>query len=240
MKRYILFYLLLFLCCFNALPQVSKDALRCFNNVREYVFKTNQLALPAKGKAYHFRYKIISVLNDDMGSKTVNNVEIKIGADYTHYKTDDVEFFQDTAHLVLIIDKSKSIVVSGSSLDYYRNRNSKSFAIYRDSLFNAKDISSFQEYADRQGRVLQALTLSPVDDATLNKTIYHYDVKKNKVVKSETFYKNNALLSETVVIEEEDYNYKLSDQKPALFNVVDRNMHLLPKYQGYTFVDNIN
>lgn len=225
---------------FVAYAQKNKSQ-QCFENVRSYFFKTNALKMPAEGKAYHFRYKITNRMNDEAKTVQVNEIDIKMNDTRTHYTSKDGEFFQDLEAMVLIVHKAKTIMLSNSTFEYYKNKNTAVFAQYQDSLFIVSKITAFSESKNSNNETVQKLTLN-LESAKLQYStiVVYYNVQQKAVTKTEVFYEDSNLLSETVEIQEVDYNYTYTERSPVLQTVVDSQMKVLPRYAGYTIINNFD
>lgn len=235
------FVFLLCILTSSVLKAQSKSAKKCFDGIAKYYVKVNAMQFPDSGEAFHFKYDIKYILNNEKKTVQVNNVDLKLSNTHIDYKTKETEMYQDPNYLIVVVHPGESIIISESTLDYYKSVNRKLLAHRKDSLLRTSKISDYTEYTAKDNSLIGKLTL--INDEykdLLEKTIYHYSYKEKRVIETETIYRNTSVLKEIVKYDIEEYSYKSMMNQPALSKVFDINMNLLSKYRGYAVVNNMD
>lgn len=241
MKHIIVIYSLLMFLSSLSFSQSDK-AKECLKKIKEYTVQKNSMDLPADDEYYYLKNKVqISFWEDlDMPDLT-ENVEIIAGNKQLHYITDDIEMHQDNNDLILIVNKTKSIIRTYPRTDFNNKGVKEKMQLIDNAFFNMIENMTYEEYLS-QDKTIQKLDLKmnkkAQDIYNVKNVICHYDSGKQKLAKVELFYnKNYQYKKMTIWYFDENYDYKASLKNKAIYYALDKKGRLLSKFNDYEFTN---
>lgn len=174
---------------------------------------------------------------------TVSNVELIASDTRLHLISEQMELAQDATTAVAVLPGRRSIHISGSNLERFREVRGSSVAALRDSVFSTSDVTECTSRTDNVAGADQKVTfrLKPGPRSRFKMeavTIYINTTKQTiqKIVFAPTA--DNNVTSIEIVFNSIEYNYTTDRfARPLLSQFIDEKGKALPKYSGYTVSD---
>ena len=236
---------LLFTGLLFAIPSFGQSAVDdVFESIRAYAGTLGTHSFPKENEVFHFSYRTTYGLWDTIaGSDYVQEVEMTIAPKAYHYKSSEMDLFQDEEQAIVVSHLNKMIFFQNSIQKEMAGRDHASKNAMRDSLFELVTQKVLHEYTNQKGEKVMQLTMLLNDEAkrifNAEKMVYHWHPEKQKLLRSEMYFRPNYKLRYQIVdFREEDFEAKKRIRKKAIRQVMDSKGRLLEAYKDYQIIDN--
>ena len=173
---------------------------------------------------------------------TSSDTKMYFQGDKMYYQSSYISMYMDKENTFTVIHPQQTIVWNKGKIKADKIREMTANAV-QDTLFKYSTVASCKETKDPSGRVFKELTLIPYKSSkilsTVQSVVYYYDVKEDRLYRSEIYYKGKSpKLRESTTYKIIDYNYKRKSMPvTAISEVFDSKGKLLAIWQGYELID---
>lgn len=239
--RNALLFLLLIFFISSAIAQPSPE--ECKRKLTAYVEKMSAYGIPKGKKTYAMETTVITVLRENHKSIEMRT-KIILGASQMQYLSDNFSALQDANDAFTIIHPQRKIIWGRGLMKANPEKEKQLFKGTEDSLISSSKVKSCKEVDYKSRKVILIViepTISVKKRFKIERMEYYYDLRKEKVEQVTTYYQSTENIEKKITIYDKiDFNYKASFNKPVYNEVFSAGQKLLPKYKGYTIVDNRN
>jgi hypothetical protein len=235
-----LWYLLAMLSWQPVAAQNAND--ECLQMVRRLYSKLN--TSPEPGKIYQIRYTTHArARRNGKPVDYTQSVRIVMSVRRMHMQSKDMEVYHDGNYAYTVIPANKRIYLTDSDLEGARESRMNMLATFQDSLFSMCSVvrcSDTHEGGDGGKSVLLQLDARGRARYGINTLTVFIDPKQQTIRKlSVAYVAGRQLESVEITVDGVDRDYKTNEfNAPVHSMFLDAQQQLLPKYRGYTLVDN--
>lgn len=217
----------------------------CKQTILDYITAITSVQAPAPGKAYylHFTTETVSAYPAKTPSYSID-AHVYLADKRMTYQTRQITLTQDTEDAFMIIHNQKRIIWTKGGINPAEQKERLNLGSIQKSVVEKASVSYCRE-EEKNGQKIKIIGLLPDRETAEKMNIrsitftYSHSLQRMQKVVIE-FAKAAPLLQQSVTYHDIDFDYKKFKPTASHGQVFASSGKLLPKYQGYTVVDNKN
>lgn len=214
----------------------------CADLLKDYASKISQFNAPEKSKVYYMNIDVSSDYKEGNSLKKKNmNIRMFISKNKVHYISDVVSIFADEDDYIVIMHPQKIIIRADGRLNENISEMNKNYGLIYNQLIDSSEVYSCKNI-NENGRSLKYFHLIPDENHKkaykTDKVKYYFDLKSQMLYKTIVYFTNSAVVKQTTVFNDIDFDYKKTKIKKAKNMLFDLNNNILPQYRHYQYINN--